>query len=126
MESVTALHNLWISPVAVTPQVGRRLRLIFYFKWIRLNNATERLSPMEAMRFGVALQRILKQVLTADPCLRPVYLIKVDLSNAYMRLWVRMEDAPSVAFLIPKKNPGNPQLVGFHLSLPMGHVDSVP
>ena len=40
------------------------------------------------MRFGGALQRILKQVLTADSHLGLVYLSKVDLTDAYMRLWV--------------------------------------
>ena len=57
------------------------------------------------MSFGGALQCILKQVLTADPLLGLVYLGKVDLADAYMRLWVKMEDLPSVAFLTPKKNP---------------------
>ena len=37
-----------------------------------------------------------------------------------------MEDVPSVAFLIPKKNSSDTQLVGFRLSLPMGYVDNVP
>ena len=53
------------------------------------------------MRFGGTLQCILKQVLTADLHLGPVYLSRVDLADAYMRLWVRMEDVPYVAFLIP-------------------------
>ena len=74
------------------------------------------------MRFGGALQRILKQVLSSDPRLGLVYLRKVDLADAYMRLWVKMEDVPSVAFLIPKKNPSDTQLVEFHISLPMGYV----
>ena len=39
---------------------------------------------------------------------------------------MRMEDVPSFAFLIPKKTPSDTQLVGFHLSLPMGYVDSAP
>ena len=43
-----------------------------------------------------------------------------------MGLWVRMKDFPSVAFIIPKKNPRDQQLVGFHLSLPMGYYDSGP
>ena len=43
-----------------------------------------------------------------------------------MRLWVRMEDVPSVTFLIPKKIPIDTQLVGFQLSLPMGYVDNAP
>ena len=55
---------------------------------------------MEAMRFGGAPQRILKQVLTADPRLGPVYLNKLDLADAYMRLGVGMEDFPSVMILV--------------------------
>ena len=70
--------------------------------------------------------RILKKVLTSDPRLGPVYLSKVDLADTYMRLWVRMEDVPSVAFLILKKTPRNTQLVGFHLFLLMGYIDSAP
>ena len=50
---------------------------------------------MEVMLFGCVLQSILKQVLTADLHLSPVYLSRVDLTEAYMRLWVRMEDVPS-------------------------------
>ena len=53
------------------------------------------------MRLGGALQRILKQVLTTNLHLGPVYLSRLDLADAYMRLWVRMEDVPYVAFLIP-------------------------
>ena len=81
---------------------------------------------MEAMRFRGALQRILKQVLTANQRLGPVYLSMVDFVDAYMRLWVRMEDAPSVPFLVLNKNPRDTQLVGYHISLPMGYVDNAP
>ena len=60
LEAVNYLHNLWLSLVAVTLQVGRRPRLILYFTWSGLIDVSKRLSPMEAMRFGGALQRILK------------------------------------------------------------------
>ena len=126
LETVNALHNLWIFPVVVIPQVGRRLCLIFDFAWSGINDIAERLSPMEVMLFGGALRCILKQVLTADPCLGPFYIRKVDLEDAYMRLWVRMEDILSVAFLIPNNTPSNKQMVLFHLSLPMSYVDSAP
>ena len=86
LEAVTSLQNLWLSPVAVTPQMRRRPRLIFDFTRSGLNDTSESLSRMEAMPFGGALQRILKQILTADPCLGPVYLSKVYLADAYMRL----------------------------------------
>ena len=78
------------------------------------------------MCFRGALQHILGQVLTTDQRLGPFYLSNLDLANTYISLWGRMEDFPSVAFLIPNKNPSDLQLVGFHLSLPMGYVDSAP
>ena len=81
---------------------------------------------MEVMRFERVLQRILKQVITVDPRIRPVCLSKVDLAEAYMMLWASMEDIPSVAFIIPKKNPSYTHMGGFHLSLPMSYVDSAP
>ena len=43
-----------------------------------------------------------------------------------MRFWVRVEDVLSVAFLITNKTPSDTQLVGSHLSLPMGYIDSAP
>ena len=89
------------------PQVGRIPGLIFDFTWSGLNDIEERLSPMEVMRFRGVLLRILKKVLTSDRRLGPVYISKVDLADAYMKLCVRMEDAPSVAFLIPKKTPSD-------------------
>ena len=41
-----------------------------------------------------------------------------------MRIWVLLEDIPAVAFLVPKATPEEDQLVGFHLSIPMGYVES--
>ena len=37
-----------------------------------------------------------------------------------------MEDTTSTAFLLPKLNSDDEQLVGLHLSLPVGFVDSAP
>ena len=50
----------------------------------------------------------------------------MGLDEAYMRLWVRLKDTLSVTFLIPMKNPTDKQLLGFHISLPMGYVDITP
>ena len=43
-----------------------------------------------------------------------------------MCLWVHLKDVPSAAFLIPNKDPMEPQLFSFHFSLPMGYAESVP
>ena len=53
------------------------------------------------MRFGGALECIVRQVLTVEPNLGPVYLRKLDLADAYMRLWAILEYTPSTAFLLP-------------------------
>ena len=102
------------------------MRLIFDLTWSGINDISEHLAPIEAMRFGGALLRILKKVLATEPNIGPVYLSKVDLVDAYMRLWANMDDILPIAFLIPKKTPSDTQLVGFHLSLPMGYNGSAP
>ena len=76
------------------------------------------------MRCGKALYRVIDCILTAPPKLGPTFLNKVDLADAYMRIWVRLEDIPSVEFLVPKPTPDEEELVGFHLSIPMGYVES--
>ena len=74
------------------------------------------------MQFGKALYRVIDSILTAPPKLGPTFLKKVDLADAYMRIWVRLEDIPSVAFLVPKATPDEEQIVRFHLSITMGYV----
>ena len=41
-----------------------------------------------------------------------------------MRIWVRLEDIPSVAFLVPKATPDEEQLVGFNFLISMAYVES--
>ena len=77
------------------------------------------------MRFGKALYRVIDCILKAPPEVGPTFLNKVDLSDACMRIWVQLEDIPLVAFLVPKATAEEEdQLVGFHLSIPMGYVES--
>ena len=49
---------------------------------------------------------------------------KFDLADAYMCIWFQLNDIPSVAYLVPKDTDSETQLVGFHLSIPMGCVES--
>ena len=76
------------------------------------------------MRLRKALYRLIDCILAAPPKLGPTFFNKVYLADAYMRIWVRLEDIPSVAFLISKSTPEEDQLVGFHLSIPIGYVES--
>ena len=70
------------------------------------------------------LYRVIDCILNTHPKIGHTFLNKVDLADAYMCIWVRLDDIPSVALLVPKATPDEEQLVGFHLSIPMGYVES--
>jgi hypothetical protein len=120
------LPNLQLSPVGSIPQAGRRPRLIYDYTWSGTNRAVAKQAPPEAMQFGGALHRLLHAIVDADPGHGPVRMAKVDLSDAYRRIWLRLADLPKLAFVVPP-HPSDPEpLIGFHLSLPMGFVESTP
>lgn len=68
--------------------------------------------------------RLLCCILDAPAKLGPVHLAKVDLSDAYMRIWVRPEDLPRLDFVVPPHEGDAKPLTGFHLSLPIGYINS--
>ena len=51
---------------------------------------------------------------------------KMDLSNTYMRVWIRTEDLLRIAFVVYLHPPDQETLIRFYLSLPIGYVDSTP
>ena len=77
------------------------------------------------MQFGHALDRILREIIIADPSLGPVQLLKVDLSDGFYRVNLNIDDIPKLGVVFPTK-PGEPQLVAFPLVLPMGWKNSPP
>ena len=81
---------------------------------------------MKAMHFGGTLHKIIHSILAVDQELGPIYLSKLDLTSAYMHLWLRLEDTLVIAFLYLKKKWYNPQLVVFYISLHIGFRDLVP
>ena len=91
-----------------------------------MNKSTVHNAPLESMHFGGTLYRVIRHALTAEPRLGVVYLSKLDLDDAYIYLWLRVEDFPSIAFLFPKNNEADDQFVGFHMLLPIGFVNSAP
>jgi hypothetical protein len=71
------------------------------------------------MQFGRALLRILQKIARSDPRLGPVYLSKIDISDGFYRIAIRSEDVPKLAVIFPTA-PGEEQLIGLPLMLPMG------
>ena len=119
------LPNLRLSPPGVVPQRGRRPRWIVDYSWWNVNSETLPLAPKEAMQFGHALDRILREILLADPNLGPVYLSKLDISDGFYRINLAVEDIPKLGVVFPVKK-GEEPLVAFPLVLPMGWANSPP
>ena len=78
------------------------------------------------MQFGCTLQQIFKHVLLVNYALGKVFLSKVDLFDAYMCDWVCLEYTPRSACVVSLHPSDTQLLIGFHLSLPMGYVNSAP
>ena len=94
--TVRHLPRLCLPPLVAIPQQDRKHRLIYDFSWSGLNEAVTQVSQKEAMRFGKSLYRVIGCILAAPPKVGPDFLNKVDLADAYMRIWVRPEDIPLV------------------------------
>ena len=122
---VVHLPGLRISPPGVVPQRDRRPRWICDYTWSLVNQDSLPLAPLEAMQFGHALDRILRELILADPAWGPVQLLKLDVSDGFYRVNLNIDDVPKLGVAFPTK-PGEPQLVAFPLVLPMGWKNSPP
>ena len=122
---VKHIPSLRIAPIGVVPQNERRPRPIVDYSFYDLNAETLKLSPPEAMQFGRALERIITQVVRADPRYGPVRFIKIDLADGFYRVWVRAADVPKLGVAFPALD-GEEPLIAFPLALPMGWTESPP
>ncbi len=123
--SVADLPGLCISPMGVVPQHERRPRTIVDYTYSGVNQTTQPIAPMEAMQFGRALDRYICHIVTADPSHGPVYMLKVDISDGFYHVWLRLEDIAKLAVAFPTP-PGEEPLVALPLALPMGWCNSPP
>lgn len=124
-EAVRGWDGLRLSPIGAVPQRDRRPRLIVDYSFSEVNDETVLLAPAESMQFGRALQRILKTIVEADPRYGPVYLSKIDIADGFYRVWLRVADIPKLGVVLPM-TPGQPPIIAFPLTLPMGWVESPP
>ena len=107
------------------PQRDRRPRLIVDFSFSDVNEDTVLLAQPEAMQFGMALHRVLRSIVDADVRYGPVYPSKIDNADGFFRFWLRVADIPKLGVVL-LTTPGQPPLIAFPLTLPMGWVESPP
>ena len=93
--------------------------------WSGLNTAVLLQAPEEVMQFGQILPRHLCIILHTNTCGGVgIFMSNIDNLDAYMRVLIRPEELPQLAFLVPPHPSDHNTLIGFHLSLPMGCVES--
>jgi hypothetical protein len=119
------LPGVRASPPGVIPQRGRRPRWIGDYTFYDVNKETLPLAAMEAMQFGHALDRILREILLANPSLGPVLMAKWDLKDGFYRVDLNIDDIPKLGLVFPSQ-PGEEPLMAFPLVLPMGWKNSPP
>ena len=124
-KAVLHLPGLRLSPPGVVPQRGRRPRWICDYSWWGVNKDTLPLAAMEAMQFGRSLERILREILFANPAHGPVQMIKLDISDGFYRIGLNIDDIPKLGVVFPTL-PGDEPLIAFPLVLPMGWTNSPP
>ena len=117
------LEGIRLSPPGVVPQRDRRPRWICDYTWSGVNKDTLPLAAMEAMQFGHALERILREILLANPAHGPVHLNKTNLSDGFYRVDLNPDDAPKIGVVFPTK-PGTAPMVVVPLVIPMGWKNS--
>ena len=98
---VMDLPGLRLSPPGCVPQRDRRPRWICDYSWSDVNAETLALAAMESMQFGHALDRILREILLADPRLGPIYLMKIDISDGFYRVNLSIDDIPKLGVVFP-------------------------
>ena len=64
-------------------------------------------SPIGNALWIHTLKRVIEHVLLVDPRLGLVYFSKVDLVDAYIRLWVHAKEMPLTSFIIHKNKEGD-------------------
>jgi hypothetical protein len=119
------LPGLRLSPPGVIPQRGRRPRWICDYSWYNVNDDTLPLAPSEAMQFGHALERFLREILLANPKFGPPHMIKLDISDGFYRIAICPNDIPKLGVVFPNR-AGCQKLVALPLVLPMGWKNSPP
>ena len=111
--AIQHLPGLCVSPPGIVPQWGQRTHLICDYSWSDINKDTLPLAPMLAMQFGHALDRILWEVLLANPAHGPVNLMKFDLSDGFHCIGLNLDNIPKLGVIFPTL-PGE-ESVSLHL-----------
>jgi hypothetical protein len=120
---VRDLPQLQPSPAAVKEERKQKPRLLCDHSWNPVNDETLPQAPPEAIQFGGTLNRLLWDIRHADPAYGPVRLSKYNIKDGYYRMFLRADDCPRLAIIMPRYE-GEEQLIAIPMARTMGWVQS--
>ena len=112
------LMILGLSPPGLKEEQDRRSRWIGDYIYSTLNLETLPISALSHVQYSWALDRLIREVVIADPTLRPFYVLKVDVINGFYHIGLIPIDAPNLVLVFPSYISGE-DLVAIPLTLPM-------
>jgi hypothetical protein len=95
------------------------------YSFYHTNQECVPLFPVQAMQFGQTLQRLLQNIVYADPQHGPPLLAKIDLADGYYRVPLSPQAVLTLAVVIPSDSHHH-NLIAIPLTLPMDWAQSPP
>ena len=93
------LPGLRLSPPGVKIERDRRPRWIGDYSFNTINAETLPICDLSAMQYGRCLDRLLREIVYADPKLGPVHTIKADVSDGFYRIGLGPSDAAKLGLV---------------------------
>ena len=100
-------------------ECNRRPRCISNHSYSNINSDTLPLSDLSDIQYGRVLDRIIREVVIAEPALVPIYILNTDVSNGFYRIGLPPTDVPNMGLVLLLGGSGE-ELVAIPLILPMG------
>ena len=90
-----------------------------------LNSKTLSIAAVFSMKYGQALERLIREVVIDEPAQGPMHNLKADDSDSFYRIFLRPMDAPELGQVFPLEVEDK-ELVAMPITLHMGWKNSPP
>ena len=95
------LRGLRLIPPRVKEERDRRPRWLGDYSYSNLNSKTLPISALSAIQYGRDLDRLIREIVIADPTLGPVHVLKADASDDFYRISLRLMGDPKLGLVFP-------------------------
>ena len=119
------LPGLRLIPPGVKVERDRIPRWLGDYSYFKTNAETLPVACLSAMQYGWALDRLIREIVYAEPALGYVYMLKADVLDGFYCIGLRPEDAPKLGLIFPS-GEDEETMVATPLTLPMGWKNCPP